>query len=114
MQDPPLSGTAVGLLTGTPPAHLQLTRESSADDNVVILWVAIKNEVLIGSILEGKSHLCPWKTGRNYRLWLEGTAPHSFKRELNGAEVCFLLAQSPLLSLNGCHSPTVPQTRFTL
>lgn len=41
---------------------LKLTRESSTDDNVVILRVTIKNEVLIGRVLERKSYLCPLRT----------------------------------------------------
>lgn len=59
MHDPLLSGTSVG-------PHLpilKLTRESSTDDNVVILRVTIKNEVLIGRVLERKSYLCPLRTG---------------------------------------------------
>lgn len=74
-------------LSGTHRPIRKLTRESSADDDVVILRVAIKNKVLIGGILEGKSHLCPLKTGRNYRLWLEGTGC--------GRRGCSLLSACP-------------------
>lgn len=38
------------------PAPLRLTRETSTNDNVVILRVAIKNKVLIGGVLERNNH----------------------------------------------------------
>lgn len=37
---------------------LRLTRESSANNNVVVLWVSIKNEVPIGGVLERNNHTC--------------------------------------------------------
>lgn len=87
----PTGAPSVWYFSGSVPhlPILKLTRESSADDDVVVLWVTIKNEVLIGRVLERRSYLCPLRTGgvgptgwgRKELAW------DSFPRGLHGAEV---------------------------
>lgn len=57
MQNTILPGTEVSFKAPHLPS-LRLTRESSTNDNVVVLWVSIKNEVSIGGVLERNNHTC--------------------------------------------------------
>lgn len=81
------------------PVPLRLTRESSTNDNVVILRVAIKNKVLIWGVLERNNHtgVLQGEKGEGRTAGSGGGEEAGLlsRKNGNGARECVLHASAP-------------------